>query len=366
MLLNDCERLVIGFFPSISSSTLQLYHSVLSLIPQETALATTYAGERRAGTSVKAIHGAAMLWDACLGTVIGHEGRNIRAVDLSPDGRTIVSSGDDSKIRLWDALTCTLLLVLSGHTECIDCVKYSPDGTRIVSASDDSMVKIWDAVSGMVVRTLTGHTNRVHCAAFTPNGARVISGCFDGTIKIWDIQSGTCLATLTKHRRGIESLAVSPDGLWIASSSNEEPVYLWSLEAPYPHRAVPVRDAMGHSVAFTPDNSEVLTAPFQYESEDREDPISVWDVSSGEHLRNLKPLGQRPRCLSFSTAGDEFACGSNSGTIFIIDPSNGELRRTLIGHTSSVLGVAYNRERTRLVSCCYSRGLMRGIRGQYD
>ena len=42
MLFNDCEHLVITFFPSISSSALQLYHSVLSFIPKETALAKTY------------------------------------------------------------------------------------------------------------------------------------------------------------------------------------------------------------------------------------------------------------------------------------------------------------------------------------
>ena len=71
-----------------------------------------------------------------------HEGKSVSAVDISLDGRTVVSSGYNQKIRLWDTLTCTLLLVLSGHTSGVLSVKYSPDGTRIVSASDDDTIKI--------------------------------------------------------------------------------------------------------------------------------------------------------------------------------------------------------------------------------
>ena len=234
MLFNDCERLVIAFFPSISSSALQLYHSVLSFVPKETLLAKTYAAEQHAEASVKVIHGIADSWDACLGTVTAHEGKGVNAVDISPDGKTVVSSGWDSMIRLWDTLTCILLLVLSGHTSAVQSVKYSPDGTRIVSASNDKTIKIWDTVSGAVVCTLP--TSGVSHAVFTPDGKRIVS-CYYyyRTIEIWDAEVGTCLATLAKHQGKIASIVVSPDGRWIVSSSDDGELYLWSLDPPYAH-----------------------------------------------------------------------------------------------------------------------------------
>ena len=362
MLFNDCERLIIGFFPSISSSALQLYHSVISLVPKKTILAEAYTHERRAESSVAVIRGVADSWDACLGTVIAHEGRWVFAVDLSPDGRTIVSSGDNGEVRLWDALTCTLLLVLSGHTDTVRSVKYSPDGTRIVSAADDKTVKIWDAVSGVLVRTLEGHHEWVTCAVFTPDGRRIVSGSADCTIRIWEAQAGTCLATLSGHHDRVESIAVSPDGLWMASHSFGREVYLWSLEAPHAHHVLTTR---GIGVAFSLNSSEVLVAshPTAFEGlrslwgTMKSDPnrASVRDIRTGKSLRvrTLKPssrLGPLFSNFAISPAGDEFVCSLRDNTVAICSLSDREPRHILAGHTNDVSSAAYNRDGTRIVS----------------
>ncbi|EKM61727.1 uncharacterized protein PHACADRAFT_135622 [Phanerochaete carnosa HHB-10118-sp] len=271
MLLSDCERLIVGYFPAISGSALQLYHLIPLLVPRKTALAQIYAGECRAENSVKVFGGATDSWDACLGTVTAHEGQVVRAVDLSPDDRTIVSSGDDNKIRLWDALTCAQLLVLYGHSDFVRSVKYSPDGARIVSAADDGTVKIWDAVSGVLLCTLKGHTNWVLCAVYTPDGGRIVSGSRDNSIKIWDAETGACLMTLTEHRDRVTSIAVSPDGLWMASGADDM-VCLWSLEAPEAQQvfAGHTRDVI--CVAYSQDGTRIASGS-------RDGTVRLWDTT---------------------------------------------------------------------------------------
>lgn len=64
---------------------------------------------------------------------------------FSPDGKRIVSGGDDSTVRVWDAETGQETLTLKGHTGTVGHVSFSPDGRRIVSGGDDGRVKIWDA-----------------------------------------------------------------------------------------------------------------------------------------------------------------------------------------------------------------------------
>ncbi|EKM59845.1 uncharacterized protein PHACADRAFT_250592, partial [Phanerochaete carnosa HHB-10118-sp] len=348
LLLNDCERLIVGYFPAISGSALQLYYLILSLVPKKTTLGQIYAHECLAESSVKVIGGVADSWDACLGTVTAHEGELVRAIDFPPDSRTIVSSGDDHKIRIWDALTCTLLLVLPGHSGYVFSVKYSPDGARIASAADDHTVKIWDAVSGMLLRTLEGHTNRVQCVVFTPDGRRIVSGSDDNSVKIWDAETGSCLTTLTEHQDAIISVAVSPDGLWMVSSAPDF-VCLWSMEVPYIHRVLLKRKREGlfYSVTFTPDSFKVLTAPLWAGQ------LSVWDVKTAERLYNLRLSGRPSRSIrspSLFPAGDKFAYGSGESVV-VLDLAHGETQQSFAGHTDVVTCVAYNRDGTRIASC---------------
>ncbi|EKM60103.1 uncharacterized protein PHACADRAFT_206301 [Phanerochaete carnosa HHB-10118-sp] len=353
ILLNDCERLVVGYFPAISGSALQLYCSLLSLIPTKTALAQTYAHKCFSEISVKVFGDVPGMWNACLSTVTVHGGDSVTAVDFSLDGRTIASSGLDGGIRIWDALTCAPLLVLSSHSNSVFSVKYSPDGARIASAASDRTVKIWDAVSGVLIRTLEGHTDDVNCAVFTPDGSLIVSGSNDLSIKIWDAGTGACLVTLTAHDSDVTSIAVSRDGRWMASSSLDQ-VILWSLEAPaYTHRVVETPKGESFSfdaVAFTPDSSQILIASYIFGSKSGK--LSVWDAETAKHLRDLRPSGrsfQRTCGPSFPSTGDVLACATDK-TVLVWDFARGEVRQAFSNHTERVTSVAYNHDGTRIAS----------------
>jgi WD40 repeat protein len=192
------------------------------------------------------------------------------------------------------------ILQLTGNTDQIHCVTFSRDGKLIAGGSLDSTAKVWDARTGEKVHVLRGHKSTVIDLAFHPDGSQLATGSLDGTIKIWDLATAKEIRTLTGHAQEVDCLTYSPDGKRIASVGA--------------------------------------------------DGVRIWDVTSGD-TRLAFPAGwQDIKCLAFRPDGNRIALGISNGAIRICDPANGNVERTLKGHTHWVLSIAYDAEGSHLVT----------------
>jgi WD40 repeat protein len=71
--------------------------------------------------------------------------KEIRGLDLSPDGRFLAYGGVERTIGLWDFVNNRLALVLTGHKQPIDVLRFSPDGRYIASVGElEPTLFVWD------------------------------------------------------------------------------------------------------------------------------------------------------------------------------------------------------------------------------
>lgn len=129
----------------ISSGTLNAktgsedFLSAFKLSPDGKVLATA-AGKTINGNFTPAV----TLWDAVSGTALGDLVLEQTASNLSfsPDGSLLaVTVGNN--VQVWDVAAKTMLVSLSGHTDAAGQVAFSPDGKSLVSSGADNQLFLW-------------------------------------------------------------------------------------------------------------------------------------------------------------------------------------------------------------------------------
>ncbi|PWA69525.1 G-protein beta WD-40 repeat-containing protein [Artemisia annua] len=134
-------------------------------------------------------------------------------VHLQSPCRHFVTSSKDGDARIWDATMRKTVIVLSGHTLAVTCVKWGGDGF-IYTGSQDCTIKVWETTQGKLIRELKAALERYNkMKGNAPE--RLVSGSDDFTMFLWE-------PSLVNH------VYFSLDGQWIASASFDKSVKLWN------------------------------------------------------------------------------------------------------------------------------------------
>lgn len=145
----------------------------------------------------------------------------IRALDLSSDGRLLATALDFHGVRLWDAVSGSLLLhcpsMLYNRS-----VALSPDAGMLAFGDGDGQVNLVD-VASMERRRLSGHGDSIISLAWSPDGSILASGAAgkDRSIRLWDLKGGGEPLVLKGCRTWMSSIAFSPDGTLVAGGGDK-------------------------------------------------------------------------------------------------------------------------------------------------
>ncbi|MEH1910460.1 MAG: serine/threonine-protein kinase [Nostoc sp.] len=282
-------------------------------------------------------------------TLQGHES-SVLSVAISPDGKTIASSGGDRTIKLWNLATGKQISLLKGHSQQVNVVAISPDGKTLVSGSDDKTIKIWNLATRKLIRTLSGHSDSVHALAISADSETLVSGSDDNTIKIWDLATGEQIRTLLGHTFWVRSVAISPDAMILASGSFDKTIKIWNLTKGYSIRTLEGNSQTVTAVAISPDGKTLASASRDVYDGQRLRTIKLWNLVTGKEIRTLAGHGNTITSIAFSADGKIIASGSRDRTIKLWNPATGEEILTLTGHTNTVTSVTFSPDSKTLVS----------------
>eukprot|EP00043_Microstomoeca_roanoka_P004548 m.50392 g.50392 ORF g.50392 m.50392 type:complete len:1611 (+) comp12543_c1_seq1:178-5010(+) len=158
----------------------------------------------------------------------------IRALAISPDGRTFFTGSADKLVRAWSTADKTCLSEGRGHSGTVFTLAVTSSGQKIVSGSRDTTIRVWRWWSGRLElhHVLYGHSDSVTAVAVSKNERRIFSCGRDAVIITWDLESGARLSTFEDAHKGIiTSLALSRSGEQLASCGLQGEVRIQPLPA---------------------------------------------------------------------------------------------------------------------------------------
>jgi WD40 repeat protein len=287
---------------------------------------------------------AIRVWDWQAGKTVrvvrGDVGRGqvgkIFAMAMSPDGHWLAAGGwftgnreESDAVRLYEYRTGELVALLKGHTDVVVSLAFSPDSKRLISGSGagDASGIIWDVESRRRLHRLQGHKSRILAVAFTPDGERAVTGSDDTTLRLWRVSDGELIAELRGHARDIDhALAVRTSDSMIASGDATGEIRLWDGRTGQFLRSLGKQTSGVGVLRFSPDGKRLLSTCGTNGCD--VEPQIVWDVASGTRLLQPRYHDNNVGAAAISRDGRLVAtAGGDNREIRIWDLATGALEK---------------------------------------
>ena len=181
-----------------------------------------------------------------------------------------------------------------------------------------------------------GHVNGARSVAFSPDGKRLASGGWDKMARVWETATGGQILALPDHSTGIMGVGVtfSRDGTVLAYSEGKD-FRLSDAPTGQTIHPIPGRYSQIWGLAFSPDGKRIAAGDINAR-------VTIWSVSSGQHVLTLGDHQDRVRCVAYSPDGRHLAAGVERVGVKIWEPDTGRLLDILNGPWVEALAVAYS------------------------
>ncbi|MDX5320665.1 MAG: WD40 repeat domain-containing protein, partial [Bacteroidota bacterium] len=309
--------------------------------------------------------------NASLMLPIGHTDA-VNTVVYSPNGKWILSGGEDGNVKVWesgtgrelqstpmkggvkqvlfnannelayatDGLEVFILHVktgqpaipLAGHQGFINHLALNTQGTLLATACQDKKLRIYDAHSGILIRTMENHLDAVRYAEFNQAGTLLLSAGWDYTALLTEVKTGKIIRSFNGHEGNLNTAHFSPDEKWIITASWDKSARIFeTASGKLVHQFTDHRKSLVDA-QFTKDMSHVITA-----SKDH----SVKVYVNHSWTERYEILHSSP-VTSMGISGDSHYLMSSdqSGIVHIYDIIRGSILHRIEAHVQAVNQIA--------------------------
>jgi WD40 repeat protein/formylglycine-generating enzyme required for sulfatase activity/serine/threonine protein kinase len=338
------------------------------------------------------------IWDAETGkelqTLKGYTSFKT-SVSFSPDGKRLLSSSGDpdgsvpnetNHLKMWDLSTGNELVGLFNKQKgFVTASTFSPDGKKIVSAGEDGNIKIWTADEKLDKTLLQGGMSNI--VGMHVKNNEIVAWNSEGQIKYWDFKTGEkinennlafeikggCLLDDGKNLIvwddlfNIWLIDITDEKPKIKINGNEHPITVFfankkttktinkkgdlktfDIETGREIKPELLGSWNGSNATFSSDGKKIARTSENYDKPANS--IIIWDAKTGKKLKTLTGHNSSVTSISFSPDGKKIASGSDDMSIKIWNAETAEELQTLTGHSSRFYSISFSPDGKKIAS----------------
>jgi WD40 repeat protein len=246
----------------------------------------------------------------------------------------------DGTVELRDLGDGELVDILAGDST-VTAIAFSPDGAFLAEAMFlTSCIKLWDVSARQVVRRFCGQMwSSWSSLSFSPDGRFLAATSFDGAVYVADVATGATLRMFP-----------NPDSADDGATTSVH--------------AVRSADSRYYSAAFSPDSRTLAVGTCQYAAgEDSsmspctQGLIELWDTATWQQVGSILGHTSSVVAVAFSPDGTLLASGSPDRTIKIWDPATGQEIRSLQGYAEELQELYFSADGNLLAAAPRERSI---------
>jgi WD40 repeat protein len=211
---------------------------------------------------------------------------------LTPDGKHVLASVDQTDLGVFDAATGKRVRTLGGHNTSIFRIAFSPDGKTMASA-DNAVIRLWDTATLKPLHDYESHRGYNVVVRYSPDGKTLVSQSYGegstlgASARVWDAATGKEL-----KRVGLDADttwspgALSGDGRILAHARQGDKIRVSDVATK--KVLLEIEDLyLCSQLALTADGTRLMLFLLNGQPNGIGTKVQLWDVPGGRMLAQL-------------------------------------------------------------------------------
>ncbi|OMJ88149.1 hypothetical protein SteCoe_9968 [Stentor coeruleus] len=269
---------------------------------------------------------------------------SVWSVRFSQDSEYIAAGDSNGVIKLWKFETLELFKTLNGHTKRITHLTFNTANTTLISSSNDTTLRIWDIIEDKHEIILSGHTDWVKNFRLSQDEKYIYSIAENYKIMTWNFPRFDKSCCRKANKSPIQLICSSSNNQYLYTSDINE-IAVWTLHDKEYYKTLKTQWKL--SAMCT--NSDGLGIIAAYENNE----IHFWSVEDSES-QFKKKHSSHIRCIVCSPDGRYVVVGDVNFRVTVYNKRNFRVSNVFRRHNavinSIIFGKPINGENDKLYS----------------